>query len=84
MVGYASVIQESSNIRLRQGKVRYALLPMWILSTNYRGQIYRFAMNGQTGKFVGNLPTDWGKFWGLFAGIFAGVSALIYAIAYFT
>ena len=78
--GYASVIQDSSNIRLRQGKATYALLPVWILSTNYRGQIYRFAMNGQTGKFVGNLPTDWGKFWGLFAGIFAVVTGIIFAI----
>lgn len=84
VVGYSSVIQESSNIRLKHGEVRYALLPVWILSTNYRGQIYRFAMNGQTGKFVGNLPTDWGKFWGLFAGITAAVAGIIYAIAWFS
>lgn len=81
VAGYSSVIQESSSIHLKHGESRYALLPVWILSTNYRGEIYRFAMNGQTGKFVGNLPTDWGKFWGLFAGIFAGVTALIYIVS---
>lgn len=80
VTGYSSVIPESSNIYINQGKARYALLPMWILSTNYRGQIYRFAMNGQTGKFVGNLPVDWGKFWGLFAGVFAVTAGIMYAI----
>jgi hypothetical protein len=36
-------------------------------------------MNGQTGKFVGNLPTDKGKFW-KFAGLFTAIAgAVIYA-----
>ena len=36
-------------------------------------------MNGQTGKFVGNLPTDKGKFWRFFAIFGAIASAVIYA-----
>ena len=31
---------------------------MWLLNTSWKGEKYVFAMNGQTGKFVGHLPTD--------------------------
>ena len=56
--GYASVTTESSDIRLRDGKTHYALFPVWLLSTTWNGNRYLFAMNGQTGKFVGDLPVD--------------------------
>ncbi len=79
--GYSSAVQESANIRFKRGNAIYALMPMWILSTNYRGQIYRFAMNGQTGKFIGDLPMDTGKFWRLFAGITAAVTALVFLLS---
>ena len=36
----------------------YALLPTWLLYTKYENEDYLFAMNGQTGKFIGNLPID--------------------------
>ncbi len=78
--GYATVFPESTNIHLKQGKALYALLPVWILSTRYRGKIYRFAMNGQTGKFVGDLPMDKGRFWGLFAAIAAAATAVSFLI----
>ena len=81
--GYDSVIPEAVNIQLKSGKIRYALLPVWMLNTKYRGEMYSFSMNGQTGKFVGNLPVDWGKFRRLFAGITAGVGALAFAVQAF-
>ncbi|MBE6637520.1 MAG: hypothetical protein E7618_06940 [Ruminococcaceae bacterium] len=56
--GYSSVVPERSRIRCEGGKVRYALLPVWLLSTSWQGKNYLFAMNGQTGKFVGDLPLD--------------------------
>jgi len=36
----------------------YVLMPVWMLSTNYNNKIYTFAMNGQNGKFIGELPLD--------------------------
>ena len=56
--GYMTVTTESSSIRLENGTVKYALLPVWLLNTTWNGQQYTFAMNGQTGKMVGNLPMD--------------------------
>ena len=43
------------------GKVIYALVPVWILTTRYEDKPYTFMMNGQTGKVVGSLPYDKGK-----------------------
>lgn len=56
--GYESVTKEAGSIRSYDPKIRYALLPVWLLSTRWNGQDYLFAMNGQTGKLVGDLPVD--------------------------
>lgn len=55
---YTTVNAENSNIQLHGGKAKYALYPVWLLNTTWNGNQYVFAMNGQTGKFVGNLPVD--------------------------
>ena len=80
-VGYNSVIPEHSNISLSGGRVRYALLPAWILTTRWQDKLYTFAMNGQTGKMVGNLPIDWKLFWTYLLSIGLGSGALISLIA---
>ena len=44
-----------------ENAVHYAMAPVWILTTRYKDKPYTFMMNGQTGKFVGSLPIDYGK-----------------------
>ena len=78
--GYTTCNETSRDIHLKRGKVHYALLPVWILNTRWEGKDFLFAMNGQTGKLVGDLPTDMGKFWAIFAAIAAPVSAIAAAI----
>ena len=80
-VGYTTVNPENTNLHLSGGRVRYALLPAWILTTRYRDKVYTFAMNGQTGKMVGNLPIDWKLFWMYLLSIGLGSGALISLIA---
>ena len=80
--GYASVIPESSSIRLQNGRAKYALYPVWLLNTSWKGQRYTFAMNGQTGKFAGDLPMDKGLFWKWFSGVAGGVRLAALAISY--
>lgn len=58
VTGYMTVTPEDSSIQLQWGGMKYALYPVWILNTTWNGKQYRFAMNGQTGKFVGDLPVD--------------------------
>lgn len=67
--GYDSCVRVSDSSRLRRGKVHYALMPVWMLNTKWHGKDYLFAMNGQTGKMVGDLPMSWGRFGGMFAAI---------------
>ena len=42
---------------------------VWMLHTKWQGKDYLFAMNGQTGKLVGDLPVDKRKVAAWFAGI---------------
>ena len=80
--GYTTCNETSRNIHLKRGKVQYALLPVWLLNTKWEGKDFLFAMNGQTGKLVGNLPVSTKRVIGLFAAIAApliaiGVTALL-------
>ncbi len=73
---FANTNSASSGITLEEGTVSYALYPVYLLSTTYEGQKFTFAMNGQTGKFVGDLPVDKTKKRITFAGIFAAATAV--------
>ncbi len=78
--GYTSVISEHSNIRISGGNAKYALYPVWILNTTWKGEKYLFAMNGQTGKLTGDLPVDNGTYLKWLAGltaVFSVVSGLV-------
>jgi len=74
--GYTSVTPIDSNVNMTSGSHKYALYPVWILNTTFEGEKYTFAMNGQTGKFVGDLPMDKGKFAKYFA-VSAAIGSLI-------
>lgn len=80
--GYSSVVAESGTVRLHNGQARYALYPVWILNTTWEGKSYLFAMNGQTGKFVGDLPVDKKAYLRWLAGLFAVCSAVVYGLAW--
>lgn len=80
--GYDSVEPQSSAVRLHSGRARYALLPVWLMSTSWNGQTYTFAMNGQTGKFVGDLPLDKAAKTKWLLGITAACTAVITAVSY--
>lgn len=77
ILGYETRICVRSDVKLDMGQVKYALFPVWLLSTKWKDQTHLFAMNGQSGKFIGDLPISWGRFWAWFAGIYAGVAALL-------
>ena len=82
VTGYSTVVAESANIKVKNGRTSYALLPVWILNTEWNGQKFRFAVNGQTGKVAGDLPMDKGAFWRWFAGLTVGVCAAVTGLMY--
>ena len=59
--GYSTVAITSKQQNVRGLRHKYALYPVWLLNTSWNGNNYLFAMNGQSGKFVGNLPVDKGR-----------------------
>lgn len=56
--GFINCVPTSSNISIANGKQEYVMMPVWLLNVKYQGKIYTFAMNGETGKFIGDLPAD--------------------------
>ena len=78
--GFVTVTANNSSVQVKKGVAKYALYPVWLLNTEYKGEKLTFAMNGQTGKIVGNIPASKAKLAGLFAGLFAGISALVYVV----
>lgn len=79
--GYATVSTESSTVNVANGKTKYALYPIWLLHTTYKDQKFVFAMNGQTGKFVGDLPLDKGLYARWLFSLTGILSAVIFIIA---
>ncbi len=79
--GYTTVAPVSTNIQLQNGKAKYALYPVWLLTTSWNGEKYTFAMNGQTGKFVGDLPLDKAAYRKWLFGLAGIISAAVFAIA---
>ncbi len=63
VTGYSSVTNTSANVDMHGEDIRYALLPVWILNTKYNGTLYKFIINGQTGRVSGELPVDKAKLW---------------------
>jgi uncharacterized Zn finger protein (UPF0148 family) len=78
--GYATCVLQRGDVRIRRKSVKYALMPVWMLSTRWNGKSYLFAMNGQTGKFIGNLPISKAKLVGWFAGVSVPLMAIMYLL----
>ena len=75
--GYSSVVPRHREVQVHREKTSYALLPVWMLSTRWKNQNFIFAMNGQTGKFIGDLPVSMGRYFAWFAGIAVPLGAAL-------
>lgn len=83
IMAYATCIPEKENVQIFPQNVHYAFLPVWMLSTQYNGKNYLFAMNGQSGKMIGDdLPVDNAKMIGIFFAITLGGIALLFLIIF--
>lgn len=49
------------NVRLDGLSSSTVLLPVWIMAYRYQDQVYRFLVNGQTGRATGQAPVSWKK-----------------------
>ena len=77
MSGYSGVSIDNYNDETFNQNWRYSLLPVWIVTYKFNGEILPFAINGQTGKTYGKLPIAIGKV----IGIAAIIAVVIFIIA---
>lgn len=85
MVNYNTKRVTEKTISSNKASSEYVLLPVWMVNVKYKDKYYTFAMNGQTGEIVGDIPLNKNKvvLWsiGLFLIIFSFVilaSLIIY------
>ncbi len=75
-----------SNVRKTRGRLKasltakYLLLPVYMFNLKYGKKKYEFAVNGQTGKVVGNLPIDKERSRNYFLVRFGAVAAAAIAV----
>ena len=58
---HGSAYVTNNGLSINNKKTYYILLPVWMVSIKYKDKDYIFAMNGDTGKIVGDIPVSIGK-----------------------
>lgn len=76
-----SIISSNASLSVHDADAKYVLLPVYLFENEYAGKKYKYAVNGQTGKVVGELPISKSRYWSHFgvtaAVVFAVVSAIM-------
>jgi len=49
------------NLRIEGLSSEAVLFPVWIMAYTYQERVFRFLVNGQTGRSAGEAPTSWKK-----------------------
>lgn len=78
--GYDTVSTTNTSIQPAFGELEYVFLPMWLMNVDFQGKNYNYAMNGQTGKFVGTFPVSERKYWTGLIGIAIPIAIIFGAI----
>ena len=81
-MNYAIKTVKSQSFTNNIDKKEYVLLPVWMVNVRYNEKYYTFAMNAQTGEFVGNIPVDKKKAVKIGACILIGVTLFVLLITY--
>lgn len=79
--GYSTVSYKEKDVKIRQDKSDYVLMPVWMIYHDYHNAEYIFAMNGYTGKVVGKPPISKKKAAAWFSGITIGTFAILKTVA---
>ncbi|NQU20802.1 MAG: hypothetical protein HQ567_05925 [Candidatus Nealsonbacteria bacterium] len=66
-----------ANVRIESMSSEPVLLPVWIMAYRYKDQLYRFLVNGQTGRATGLAPFAWWKAAAIAGLVLAGAIALL-------
>lgn len=78
VTGYDSKSIKDFKRTIGNKKSKYAMLPVWILNVRYKGNLYKYAINGETGKVTGKLPISGLKTAIVTVGPFLAAQVLMY------
>lgn len=78
VTGYDSVSCVDCAVQTSWQGEKYAMLPVWMLHTKWQDKDFLFAMNGQTGRLVGDLPVSRPKLIGILGTVFAALLAVMW------
>lgn len=82
-VSFASFIPKVKECTVKEESMDYVLLPVWMVNIKYKDKMYTFAMNGQTGKMIGDIPYSLKKAVILWVVLFVITFAITALITYF-
>ncbi len=68
----------SKNIQYNNTTFKHVLLPLWVSSYRFKGKVYRFVVNGQTGKVKGERPVSVMKIILLVLLVIAIIAAIVF------
>ena len=75
--GYNTVVPGVESYNIHGTDWQYMMLPVWFMTYKYKGDMYEFAINGQTGKLAGTPPLDRRKLRLFCASVGAALSAVM-------
>ncbi len=55
-VPYTGFVRKEEEFKPIEESITYALLPVYMVNIKYNDKFYTFAMNGETGKMIGDIP----------------------------
>ncbi len=55
---YNTVETVENDLKLEDGKMDFTLFPVWLYNYKYKDKEYRFFVNGQNGKVIGETPVS--------------------------
>lgn len=81
--GYDRLVGKQMYENVNKLRWNYMLLPVWFMTFHYKGKIWEYAINGQTGKIAGELPIDDRKMRLHFLLVMAVTTLIILILGYF-
>lgn len=80
---YQGLVPKTQSFTPEEEKMEYVLLPVWMVNIKYKDKMHTFAMNGQTGKMIGDIPYSKVKALVYFIILFIVIFVIVALISYF-
>lgn len=80
---YTTFVPDNKDYNIIEEDIQYVLLPVWMVNIKYNEKMYTFAMNGQTGKMIGDIPYSKKKAFIFWLILFTIIFIVTLIISYF-